>query len=194
WVNAGDAARGDAELRLVRDDLPIRGRILDTQGRPVAGASVRVERIARTLDGVDRDALLASGKLDWDGTYVRSIQRPDWYWPTWIGHGGAVTTDASGRFAITGVGRDQVALLKIEGPGLEQARLAVLDRAPQVPSRPRPQRSPSYDPLYGETGLELYGATLEHVVSPSKPITGVVRLKGTGQPVSGVTVRGPVHR
>jgi hypothetical protein len=153
-----------------------------------------VERIARTLKGVDRDALLASGKLDWDGTYVRSIQRTDWYGPTWVGRVGAVTTDASGRFEITGVGRDQVALLKIEGQGLEQARLAVLDRAPQVPSRTRPQRSPTYDPLYGETGLELYGANLEHVVSPSKPITGVVRLKGTGRPVWGVTVRGQVHR
>ena len=28
-------------LRLARDDVPIRGRVIDIQGRPVAGATVR---------------------------------------------------------------------------------------------------------------------------------------------------------
>ena len=190
WVEAGAAARGGVELRLVPDGPPIHGRFLDTQARPIAGATVRVERLATLLKGVDRDALLASRKLDWDGIHVRSIERRDWWWPTWIGRGGAVTTDSDGRIAITGVGRDQVALLRLEQKGLEYSRVAVLDRAPQVPSRPRPQQSPTFDPLYGEMGMELYAATFEHVVGPSKPITGVVRLKGTGRPVAGVTVAG----
>ncbi len=76
WIKAGEAAQGGAELRLVRDDLPIRGRFLDTQGRPIANATVRVEWIAATLDGVDRDALLASGKLDWDGITAPTIRHP----------------------------------------------------------------------------------------------------------------------
>jgi hypothetical protein len=87
-----------------------------------------------------------------------------------------------------------VALLVVKAQGLEQAPFTVLDRAPPVPRRPRPPRSPTFDPLYGELGMELYAASFEHVVGPSKPITGVVRLKGTGQPVAGVTIRGQVHR
>ena len=105
WIKAGEAVQSGAELRLVRDDLPIGGRILNTQGRPVAHATVRVEWLAATLDGVDRDALLASGKLDWDGITVPTIRRPVWTSPVWIGRDGAVTTDAEGRFAISGLGR-----------------------------------------------------------------------------------------
>ena len=29
-------------LRLVKDDVPIRGRVIDIQGRPVAGATVQL--------------------------------------------------------------------------------------------------------------------------------------------------------
>src|SRR5262249_26850307 len=36
---------GEAMLRLVRDDVPIRGRVLDTQGRPVAGVTVHAREI-----------------------------------------------------------------------------------------------------------------------------------------------------
>ena len=41
-------------------------------------------------------------------------------------------------------------------------------------------------------GLELYGTTFEHVLGTSKPITGIVRVKGTADPVVGVTVTGSV--
>ena len=193
WIKAGEAAQGGAELRLVRDDLPIRGRFLDTQGRPIANATVRVEWIAATLDGVDRDALLASGKLDWDGITAPTIRRPEWACPVWIGRDGAVTTDAEGRFAISGLGRDLAAVLRIEGPGLEHARIAVLDRTfkNQNPNRRRPPSSKP-DMLYQDVKLTLYGTQFEHVVGPTKPITGIVRLKGTGRPVAGVTVAGQI--
>ena len=38
----------------------------------------------------------------------------------------------------------------------------------------------------------LHGATFDHVAGPSKPIEGVVRLKGTDRPLAGVRVSG--HR
>ena len=56
--------------RLVREDLPIRGRVLDSQARPVAGAAVRVEFLGLTRDSVDLVGLLASRKLDWVGLMV----------------------------------------------------------------------------------------------------------------------------
>lgn len=193
WITAGEAVQRGAELRLVRDDLPIRGRILDTQGRPAANATVRVEWIATTLDGVDRDALLASGKLDWDGITTPTIRHPVWTTPVWIGRDGAVPTDTEGRFAISGLGRDRAAILRIEGPGLEHARIAVLDLAfkNQNAGRRRPP-SPKPDMLYQDAELTLYGTDFEHVVGPTKPITGIVRLKGTGRPVAGVTVAGQI--
>ena len=193
WIRAGEAAQSGAELQLARDDLPIRGHILDTQGRPAANTTVRVEWLAATRDGVDRDALLASGKLDWDGITTPTIRRPAWAAPVWIGRDGAVTTDAEGRFTINGLGRDRAAVLRIEAPGLEHARIAVLDRTPrdQNASPPRTRASRPVM-LYQDAELTLYGTRFEHVVGPTKPITGIVRLKGNGRPVPGVTVAGQI--
>ena len=56
WSRAGEAT-----LHLVRDDVPVRGRVLDSQGRPVAGVVVRIQAIWEVKDGVDLDAMLASG-------------------------------------------------------------------------------------------------------------------------------------
>ncbi len=193
WITAGEAAQSGAELRLVRDDLPIRGRILDTQGRPAANATVRVEWMATTRDGVDPDALLASGKLDWDGITTPTIQRPEWPCPVWISRDAALTTDAEGRFSINGLGRDRAAVLRIEGPGLEHARVAVLDRTARNPNANRRRAASSKpDMLYQDSDLTLYGTEFEHVVGPTKPITGIVRLKGTGRPVAGVIVAGQI--
>ncbi len=84
WVEAGDMVkRGEMALRLVRDDVPVRGRALDPQGRPVAGVVVRVRAIWEVNDGVNLDAMLASGALDEEnmlqmraGTETRSARRP----------------------------------------------------------------------------------------------------------------------
>jgi RNA polymerase sigma factor (sigma-70 family) len=192
WITAGEAVQGGADLRLVRDDLPIRGRVLDSQARPVAGAAVRVESLALTRDGVDLDALLASGKLDWDGMRVPTIRQPIWSAPTWIGRDGSVTTDADGRFELTGLGRDRAALLRIEGRGTEHGRIAVLDRASRGSRRVPGQSSSTFDSVNGEMGLGLYASSFEHVVGPGKPIAGVVKLKGTGRPLAGVTVAAQV--
>ena len=192
WITAGEAVQGGAELRLVRDDLPIRGRVLDSQARPVAGAAIRVEFLGLTRDGVDLDGLLASGKLDWDGSMVPTIRRPQWPSPTWIGRDGRVTTDADGRFELKGLGRDRAALLRIEGPGIEYGRIAVLDRASRGTRRVPGQSPLTFDSVNGEMGLGLYASSFEHAVGPGKPIAGVVKLKGTGRPLAGVTVAAQV--
>ena len=51
----------------------------------------------------------------------------------------------------------------------------------QIPRPPRPRVSPTFDSVNGEIGLDLYGASFDHIVSPSKPINGVIRLQGTGR-------------
>ena len=191
WVFAGDAARAGAELRLAGDDTPIHGRLLDSQGRPVAGAGVRVERIA-VPEGGDLDALLASGRLDWDGISGPGIKQPDWYQPTWLGERGTVKSDAEGRFEIAGVGRDRVALLAIEAPGVERARFVVLVRASKAAGPVRPRSSPTVDSVGFQVGLVIHGASFEHVLAPSKPITGVVLAKGTRRPAAGVIVAGQI--
>ena len=50
------------KLHLSADHAVIHGRILDSQGRPVAHVGVRVERVAVPVDE-DLDGRLASGRL-----------------------------------------------------------------------------------------------------------------------------------
>ena len=64
WVDARSLLKGgEATLQLVRDDVPIRGRVVDSQGRPVAGVTVRADRITAVNAGIDPDALLAAGRV-----------------------------------------------------------------------------------------------------------------------------------
>ena len=60
---------GDVELRLVPDDVPIRGRILDTQGQPISGVTVEVLEIHDPPTG-DLDALLESGGIERGRSYA----------------------------------------------------------------------------------------------------------------------------
>ena len=193
WVDAGSLADGGvATLRLVRDDLPIRGRLLDTQGRPVPGVTVRLGRIRAVKEGVDLDAMLADGEVD-EGQISASYGDDDAAWPggrnTW-------TSDIDGRFEIRGVGRDRLGLVHFHGPPVADGYLYVMARSAQTPpgSIPRSKRPPSSMKSdvaqTSSLGPRLVGATFEYVAGPTKPINGVVRSKRTGMPVEGVIVHG----
>ncbi len=193
WVDAGSLLKGEeATLRLVRDDVPIRGRVVDPQGRPIAGATVRLRQIAAIKPGADPDAMLASGVLDYD-----RINRPYGSYGSvaafWPGGSNTWTTDADGRFEVKGIGRDRLGGLDVRGPALATSFFYVMARPAKAPPRPRPQatRRDKDMMFYGSSPSPLLvGATFEHVAGPTKPIVGVVRSKATGRPIAGVRVSG----
>src|SRR5207247_7139493 len=135
-------------LRLVKDDAPISGRILDLQGKPVVGAKVRVRNIrwprqgnltafVQALKTRKEGGLLPQYNLlhsfafhhrGWnlDGIFPLAVDEANQqvYDPDSIGRllGGLfppVFTDANVRFRIPGIGSERVADLLIEGPGIE---------------------------------------------------------------------------
>jgi RNA polymerase sigma factor (sigma-70 family) len=189
WVEAGSLPKGDdTVLRLVRDDVPIRGRVVDPQGRPIAGATVRLCRIATVKDGVDLDAMLASGELENERT---EAWYGDFHGKTWPGGRNTRTTDADGRFEVKGVGRDRIASLLIQGPMLADSTLYAMARPAKGPPKLRPNPTTrNRDMMFYGSGPAplLVGAMFEHVAGPTKPITGVVRSKATGQPIEGIRV------
>ena len=74
--------------------------------------------------------------------------------------------------------------------------LDVMARASKTRMTPRPARQ-SDMLMFGKEGAfigvypkgtQLVGATFDFIAGPTKPITGVVRLKGSGKPVEGAII------
>ena len=179
-----DAGGGEVELRLVVDDVPLRGRILDMQGRPLAGVTVQVAGINDPPAG-DLDAMLASGSIE-PGRASRGFYDAAW----WTKQGSEWTrrtlrSGDDGRIRIEGAGRDRLVLLEFRAPGIGAGRLWAMTRPAPPSARPRPvTQNPASSPGYEA----LHGADFTLVASPSKPIEGVVRSKETGRPLGGIQV------
>ncbi len=160
-------------LRLVRD-MPIQGRIVDLEGKPVRGATLRIEHIDAYTD---TEAFLQSVRdREW---YIGETNR---WWGPFPGQPQTLTTGAEGRFSVTGVGRDRVIKFHLEGPGIQFGEVRALVREMVAPVQPRPLE-------YGPVITKVYGATFDHAALPSRLIRGVVRDKKTGLPIAGVGIR-----
>jgi hypothetical protein len=184
WLEAGSVDDGgEVTFRLVADGVPIRGRVLDTQGRPVAEVTVRLKRIGAVRDGADLSAMLAKGEIDYDIANV-------WYFgPDWLGRHGTWLTDAEGRFEIKGVGRDRIAGLEFESPQMERDALFALAGPGLSRGGPQTRSGRRVRPALRFPAPPLVSPDFDHILGPTKPITGIVRSKGMGKPLAGVRVR-----
>jgi RNA polymerase sigma factor (sigma-70 family) len=180
------ADRTDLTIRLAKDDVPITGRVLDLQGKPVAGATVTVRELWWPRAGDDLAAFVATltkrrelqpsllehrlGQLGvWMGRDVGRILPP-------------AVTDADGKFRLTGVGRERVVGLRVEGPTIAAADLWAMTRAGESV-----QAAP-HQPGLGERDVTVGAGRVEHVAVPGRPVVGTVRDKDTGKPIPGAVV------
>jgi len=176
----------DKPLRLVRDDVPITGRVVDLEGRPVSGATIRINMLncPRSTEEVDR-WLTEAAKEPAGGAQPQ----PN-YFPTKeqcpgceLAISAPATTDLDGRFRLTGLGRDRMATLDISGPSIAFRRVQVVTR----PMKPVENRAAEGPPLFD---LGYHGADCTIVVEPGRPIEGVVHDAETKAPIAGATVTG----
>jgi RNA polymerase sigma factor (sigma-70 family) len=187
WVDADRVPQAEQVLKLV-EDAPIAGRIIDLEGRPIKGAVVKVQGVQATpaedltpafkawQEGADRGTAALS----------KHLGRPGW-----AGIPEAVTTDADGRFRITGVGRERLAVLRVEGETIEYRTLHILCRpGADVAALTKPDPDKKQPGIPRGPQPAVYGPAFEHAAQPSKPIVGVVKDRATGKPVAGATVSG----
>jgi len=177
--------RDDAVFRLVAD-APITGRVIDLQGKPVAGATVAVANIYAGPPGAFDAFLEAWKKSAKDHEHVEAKLDRHLFNRGGLGQVLRAMTNRDGAFTFTGLGKDRVVTLLVSGPGIAHTFAAVATRpgidlaaAPRGPTR-------------------LYPPTFTLAVAPDKPITGVVRDEQTQKPVPGVRVVGaaqlaPLH-
>ncbi len=102
----------NATLRLVPDDVPIEGQVVDLEGNPVPDVQVTVGAIAKSKEGGDLTHWIEAIK-NGEETYL-AYRNLGGSLPEFEGMGGA-TTNAEGRFRLTGIGRERVALLVLQG-------------------------------------------------------------------------------
>ena len=184
----------DPLLRLVKDDVPLVGRIVDTKGQPVAGVKVGVRVIERVENEDLTGWLNTAEKKDADvmalmtfvsRKYRQSISVVDNMLAS--NHLPAAmptaTSDADGRFRLTGIGRERLVWLSIEGARIEAACQV------WVRTRPGPTLVLPFLRLFALEQYTYYGATFEHVARPALPIVGTVRDKDSGKPLAGVTIQ-----
>jgi RNA polymerase sigma factor (sigma-70 family) len=179
--------RGDNKeltLRLARDDVPISGRIIDLEGRPVAGVKVSVLNVRATPTGMLDDWLKALDKrkelYNLEHEFLPNrVERQ-----TISSLVPSVTTRADGTFRVDGVGRERVATLQVEAPSIETKQFEVRTRPGET------VRAPGYRGAMNSEQITIYGAHFEHVAGPTRLVEGAVRDQDTGKPLKGIMVRG----
>ncbi|HEV3005199.1 MAG TPA: M56 family metallopeptidase [Pirellulales bacterium] len=177
WV---DVAKPDDDgtltIRLV-NDLPIHGRVLTLEGKPVAGARLRLRQfnipennLDAFVEGVCTGAVGSGAQFQRGRAKLPDV--PD-----------EMTADDEGRFTLNGLGAERVVELAVEAPGIAWASIHIMTRECEPVVRgPGARMTPLPD--------RAYGATFEYLASPARPIVGTVRDQETGAPVAGAKVRG----
>ena len=174
WVEI-DSAKAELTLHLAKD-LAIIGQILDSDRKPVAGATLKVWAISA-----------AKGDLD---EYLKAVrqgedyQLPKFWRGPLPGQPEALATGADGRFRLAGAGRERVVIFRVEGPNIAWTTLDVMTRSGD------PVENRSRRLIYGATS-RIYGTSFTFVGSPTRLIRGVVRDKATGKPLDGASVGEP---
>jgi RNA polymerase sigma factor (sigma-70 family) len=174
WVTV-DAriATKDLTFQLRRDDVPIEGRILDLQGRPVAGATVTAVKIAQYSPELLKSFRENHGVLWWDGIARASkpmLSGDDSLIP-------AVSSGADGRFRMTGIGRDRAVDIAVTGESIDGLAAYVITSS-----------DPAYIPIAGENKSKLLGPRFDLVAEPGRAIEGVVRDRDSRRPIVGARI------
>ncbi|HJZ90560.1 MAG TPA: hypothetical protein VKE40_06775, partial [Gemmataceae bacterium] len=169
------------DLHLAMDDVPIRGRFLDPDGRPLKDARVRLTELMipkrRDLDA-HLDFITSFGEpfppISID--YERELYQPHLLPRLTI----ETRTDADGRFTMSGLGRDRLAGLSVSAPGVVATHLTVMTRnAPDIGTGPNQQ---------GRTSPVFYGAGFTFQLKRGLTAKGLVRDRDTQAPIPGMWV------
>jgi hypothetical protein len=171
-----------AVLKLVPDDVPVRGRLVNIEGQPIADAIVRTLSVHSGTDGT-LDAWVAATKQRGadQNTAGRSLRRIDTANSAIVP---VVRTGADGRFTLRGIGRERIADILVSAPNVEMQLLHVLSRRGE-PIKLAFDR-PSAASLQSES---FYPNEFTGLLGPSIPVEGRITDRKTGRPLADCVVK-----
>ncbi len=143
----GYSAKG-GPIRLTRDAVPVKGRLVDLEGRPAAGVTICLTRIVipRPAGPGAAEGTNNSYEFPWSGSTQFHGEKV---------FDQSVKTDPDGQFRIDGLGRGMMATFELSGPRTAFKRVWVVASA--IDRRDVPWRSPEVRSL-DEPGI--HGAAL----------------------------------
>ncbi|MDY3550972.1 sigma-70 family RNA polymerase sigma factor [Gemmata sp. JC717] len=178
----------DVTFKLVKD-VPVKGRVVDGAGKPVAGATVRLE-VVQTFAGESMQAFLDSlpKRTDFREHPVESV---GFFWHPADGPF-RTKTDADGRFELTGIGGERLASLEVKATGREDGAVCVATRA-GLDVKPLNEATLRLQPKTGERLTWDFNPILSAPnftlpLEAEKPVRGRVTDAKTGKPRAGVEV------
>ncbi|QDT95901.1 BlaR1 peptidase M56 [Gimesia aquarii] len=176
-------------LQLVPDEVPITGRIMNIEGKPVKGARVRVDRVwlnaENNLDAWEQ----AAKKKEADFYSLRNFTPESHNGPQMPSVIPDVHTDADGYFTIREIGKERIAKLLVSGPGIEANMISARTRRGEKIVVPHSWKDKTSQRGINSLPKEIYfPAKFTHIVSDSIPVVGRVTDAETGKPISGALV------
>jgi RNA polymerase sigma factor (sigma-70 family) len=188
FVELGQLKATDrVELRVVKDQA-IRGKIVNTEGKGIAGVRVLVNHLGIHANN-SLDAVIAG----WKSRSVVEADRPRGV--RQLGGAAAAlfgsTTDGEGRFVLHGTGSERFVSLAVSGGGIARADVWIANRGgfdPKSYNEATLRSTPKWQ-LNGFSIISLlYGPDLTFVATREKVIRGSVTGADTGKGHPGVTV------
>ena len=177
-------------------DFPIAGRIVDGDGKPVAGAVVTVRGIDELADPRWHKMHLAIKLGDTNLMPRWQVDPNNWVmqlYPTAWRAIPPATTDPEGRFQLAGAGGDRAIRLVVQGPGIRDTDISVLTRDDVADftqairaKYPRTRKKGDWE---GDDGVQLFGPAPTIEVDSAPTVAGVVRDASTGEPIEGILVK-----
>jgi beta-lactamase regulating signal transducer with metallopeptidase domain len=171
-------------LRLPREAGPVRGRLVDLEGRPLKGVAVMLEYLqnpdlALLHEGFEETSRDTVNKA----LYAHTLPQG---WPDrshWQALVPPVKTDDRGEFSLSGLGRDQVATVTLSGDRVEAERFFIVGTEMETKRLP-------HISMYPKGAQDSFvGINFALPVGPAIPVSGVVTEFKTGKPIAGATVR-----
>jgi len=175
----------DVTLRLTQD-VPITGRVVNTEAKPIAGVSVSALYIY-VPDKENLDDYLAG----WLRSFQDNLSSPRkrLYCPI-DGIIGTVTTDKDGRFTIRGAGAERIVHLVFEGKGVARSTPYIITRKGFDPkpyndalNSKANEHFISLNPFPG-----VHGPDMTFVAEVGKTVAGLVKDADTGKPLAGCQI------
>lgn len=199
WSVNGDGVIADGQF----DDAgqPIEGRLVNLEGEPVVGASVRVLQISAASSSVaewleaarhnpdpalqmNMLSVVAVGKSEPEGRRpvpFPAFQSMDAAAMELLGYRCETTTDRNGQFSFVGLGADRLVELEIRGQKLALTRIDVVTRDMDPVYEPYPK------PL-SRSG-KIHGRKFTLSVEPGVTLSGILRDRDSKMPLAGERLR-----